>query len=184
MLTRQFPDAVRDVFEHRAAAMVVAPDFAEPIVREGLRRSGRHPEDIVGIAPFPPAGPERDGPRIGGGDVIVVTESAGSHADRLVEALAAPEAPLPWIDDHGGFLAPNHRTQATYSALLAPVARESDSWSGFDLSDQLGAVGGRNGLWRILTDFLIDVGDGATERINAAVDRAVAALGGFERGRR
>ncbi|MEV5834486.1 ABC transporter substrate-binding protein [Nocardia sp. NPDC052112] len=183
-LTRQFPDAVRDVFEHRRAAMVIAPDFAEPIVRECLRDPGRQSEEVVGIAPFPVTGRGGERPRIVGGDVIVVTSGAGARADEVVAALAAAEAPLPWIQGDGGFIAPNTRTTVRYSALLEPIARSQSPWSAFDLSDQLGAVGGRNGLWRILTDFLIAVGDGAAERPDAAIDRAIAALDGFERSRR
>ncbi|MEV4236619.1 ABC transporter substrate-binding protein [Nocardia sp. NPDC049737] len=183
-LTRQFPDAIREVFEHRRAAMVIAPDFAEPVVRESLRVSGRRSEEVVGIAPFPVTGLGGERPRIVGGDVMVVTRYAGSHADEVVTALAAPEAPLPWIQGDGGFIAPNIRTTVRYSALLDPIARAQSPWSAFDLSDQLGAVGGRNGLWRILTDFLVAIGDGAAERPDAAIDRAIAALDGFERSRR
>ncbi|WP_040836174.1 ABC transporter substrate-binding protein [Nocardia brevicatena] len=181
-LTRQFPDAVREVFEHRRAAVVVAPDFAEPVVRGALRRARRR-EDVVGVAEFPAAGPGGYRPRIVGGDVMVVTASANPRADAVVTALATPQAPVPWIERTGGFLGPNLRTVACYSAWLAPTAERLPSWPIFDLSDRIGEVGGRDGLWRVLTDFLIAVGDSGDD-IGAATARAVAALDRFERRRR
>ncbi|PXX59123.1 carbohydrate ABC transporter substrate-binding protein (CUT1 family) [Nocardia tenerifensis] len=183
-LTKQFPDAVREVFEHRRAVMVVEADFAEPIVRAAVRRSGRRVEDVVGVAAFPAVAAGLDAPRIVGGDVMVVTESANDRAMELVALLAAPSAPLPWIEEDGGFIAPNLRTSARYSPFLEPSARSLGRRTAFDLSDRIGAVGGRNGLWRILTDFLVTVGDGKTERLEAATDRAIAALGAVDQGRR
>ncbi|WP_330253440.1 ABC transporter substrate-binding protein [Nocardia sp. NBC_00565] len=182
-LTRQFPDAIRDVFEHGRAAMVIAPDFAEPIVRASLRAAGRQ-EDAVGIAQFPTVGLGGERPRIVGGDVVVVTKYAEQRADEVVAALAAPEAPLPWIEGDGGFIGPNLRTSARYSTLIEPIARSQTSWSAFDLSDQLGAVGARNGLWRILTAFLTTIGDGMNAHPERAIDTAITALDTFERGRR
>ncbi|WP_330230982.1 ABC transporter substrate-binding protein [Nocardia sp. NBC_00508] len=183
-LTRQFPDAIRDVFEHRRAAAVVAPDFAEPIVRSGVRASGRNVHDVVGVAPFPSVTAVPGRPKIVGGDVMVVTREASGRAGELVEKLAGAAAPLPWIERYGGFLAPNLRTEADYSPLLAPSARELNARSAFDLSDRIGAVGGREGLWRVLTEFLIAVGDGAPTPVTESIDRAIAALDDFERRRR
>ncbi|MGK8558069.1 ABC transporter substrate-binding protein [Nocardia gipuzkoensis] len=183
-LTRQFPDAIRDVFQHRRAAAVVAPDFAEPIVRSGVRASGRKVGDVVGVAPFPSVTDVAGRPKIVGGDVMVVTREASGRADELVEKLAGARAPLPWIERYGGFLAPNLRTVAEYSPLLARSARELNTRSAFDLSDRIGAVGGREGLWRVLTEFLISVGDGAYTRVAESIDRAIAALDAFERRRR
>ncbi|MEV6324804.1 ABC transporter substrate-binding protein [Nocardia sp. NPDC051787] len=183
-LTRQFPDAIRDVFEHRRAAAVVAPDFAEPIVRSGVRASGRKVQDVVGVAPFPSVTSVPGRPKIVGGDVMVVTREASGRAQELVAKLAGAHAPLPWIERYGGFLAPNLRTVADYSPLLAPLARELNTRSAFDLSDRIGAVGGREGLWRVLTEFLIAVADGAQSRMAESVDRAIAALDAFERRRR
>ncbi|WP_040778975.1 ABC transporter substrate-binding protein [Nocardia pneumoniae] len=183
-LTRQFPDAIRDVFEHRRAAAVVAPDFAEPIVRSGVRASGRKIPDVVGVAPFPSITAVSERPKIVGGDVMVVTREASGRADELIEKLAGARAPLPWIERYGGFLAPNLRTVADYSPLLAPSAQELTTRSAFDLSDRIGAVGGREGLWRVLTEFLIAVGDGAPTPVALAIDRAITALDDFERRRR
>jgi alpha-glucoside transport system substrate-binding protein len=182
-LTRQFSDAVRDVFQHRRAAAVVAPDFAEPIVRSAVRASGRKVEDAVGVVPFPAVTAASVRPKIVGGDVIVVTQQANPRAGELVEKLAGDRAPLPWIQRYGGFLAPNLRTEAEYSPLLAPSARELAARSTFDLSDRIGPVGGREGLWRVLTEFLIAIGDGAQTRVTDATERAIAALDDVERRR-
>jgi len=183
-LARQFPDAIRDVFEQRRAAAVVAPDFAEPIVRSAVRASGRKVQDVVGVAPFPSVTAAQGRPKIVGGDVIVVMREARGRADELVEKLAGASAPLPWIERYGGFLAPNLRTVADYSPLLAPSARELNARSAFDLSDRIGAVGGREGLWRVLTEFLIAVGDGAQTPVAESVARAIDGLDDFERRRR
>ncbi|WP_043725327.1 ABC transporter substrate-binding protein [Nocardia asiatica] len=183
-LTRQFSDAIRDVFQHRRAAAVVAPDFAEPVVRSAVRASGREVLDVAGVVPFPAVTTASGRPRIVGGDVIVVTQEANRRAEQLVEKLAGAAAPLPWIARHGGFLGPNLRTEAEYSPLLAASAREIHSRSAFDLSDRIGAVGGRAGLWRVLTEFLIAIGDGARTPVAAASDRTIAALDDFERRRR
>jgi alpha-glucoside transport system substrate-binding protein len=180
-LTRQFSDAVRDVFQHRHAAAVVAPDFAEPIIRSAVRASGRDMRDVVGVAPFPSVNTASGRPKIVGGDVIVVTREANRRAEDLVEKLAGVHAPLPWIERYGGFLTPNLRTEATYSPLLASSARELNARSAFDLSDRIGAVGAREGLWRVLTEFLIAIGDGAQTRVAESIERAITALDGFER---
>ncbi|WP_280424759.1 ABC transporter substrate-binding protein [Nocardia carnea] len=179
-LVRQFADAVRDVFEHRRALAVAAPDFAEPVVRDALRRAGR-PESAAGVVPFPAVATDRDRPRIVGGDVMVLTRSAGDRADAVVRALADAQAPLPWIEGIGGFLGPNIRTRARYSAWASEPAASLPTWPAFDLSDRIGAVGGREGLWRVLTEFLITVGDAGGD-VGVATDTAVAALTRFERG--
>ena len=179
-LTEQFADAVRDVFQHRRALAVAAPDFAEPVVRDALRRSGRDGE-AAAVVPFPSVRPDGEKPRIVGGDVMVLTRSADPRADAVVAALAADQAPLPWIERVGGFLGPNLHTRARYSRWSAPTAAALADWPDFDLSDRLGAVGGRDGLWRVLTEFLITVGDSGGD-VGAAAETAVAALGRFERG--
>lgn len=192
-LTRQFPDAVREVFEHRRAVLVVGPDFAEPIVRRGISRAGRT-MDVVGVADFPRVTAAKQRPHIIGGDVIVLTQGAGEAARAVAARLAAPRAPLSWIAEHGGFLAANTLTPAVYSELLRPraeglaaLARPAASAADrvvFDLSDSIGAVGGRNGLWRILTEFLVAVGAGGPTRVAIATDKAVAGLNTVERRQR
>ncbi|MGW0182400.1 ABC transporter substrate-binding protein [Nocardia sp. NPDC003345] len=179
-LTRQFADAVRDVFEHRRALAVAAPDFAEPVVRDALRRSGRGTESAA-VVPFPVTAPGGERPRIAGGDVMVLTRSADERAESVVAALAAETAPLPWIEGPGGFLGPNLRTRARYSPWSDAAAETISGRVEFDLSDRIGAVGGRDGLWRVLTEFLIAVGDRGGD-VGAASATAVAALGRFERG--
>jgi alpha-glucoside transport system substrate-binding protein len=179
-LTEQFADAVRDVFEHRRALAVAAPDFAEPVVRDALRRSGRTLEAAT-VVPFPSVRPGEENPRIVGGDVMVLTRSADPRADAVVAALAAAQAPVPWIEQVGGFLGPNLHTRARYSRWSAPIAAALADWPDFDLSDRIGVVGGRDGLWRVLTEFLITVGDTGGD-VGAAAQTAVATLGRFERG--
>lgn len=187
-LVQQFSDAVVEVFGHRRAAMVVAPDFAEPLVRS---ITGGDPD--FGIFRFPsidvarpiagpgPEEPEPRKPLIAGGDVIVLRDGASEHARNFVRRLADPRAPLPWITDPGGFLAANPDTPLdSYSTALRGLARDlvdERQSIRFDLSDQLGALGGRDGLWRVLQDFLAQVGgQGAEADLIGAVDRAIRAL--------
>lgn len=179
-LTSQFPDSIRAVFEHRTAAMVAAPDFAEPIVRSCLRRA-RRPADAVGVMPFPAVEPGRPCPAIGGGDVIVANTSGAHNVEPVIEALTAPGAVAGWITDFGGFLAPSHLTVPDHPPMLEPVADELHSWTEFDFADLIGAAGRREGLWRALTDLLITVGDGRGDRIDSAVEHAVRTLQDFER---
>ncbi|MBF6331245.1 ABC transporter substrate-binding protein [Nocardia transvalensis] len=176
-LRRQYPDAVRDVFQHHHAMMVVAPDFAEPIVRRCLRATGRS-DATVGVMPFPAIDHGYRTPNIGGGDVMVITTAADSRSEDLVAALAAPTAPLPWLTGYGGFVAPSNETPApaSYHGIFEDVAAQLNSWDIFDFADLIGPIGRRNGLWRILTDFLIDVGSRRRGRIDEAVDLAIAAL--------
>ncbi len=190
-LTRQFPDAVREVFERRNAVLVVAPDFAESIVRRSLRRAGR-PDSVVGIAEFPRVALGKSRPHIIGGDLIVLTRAASPAAQTMVARLAAPRAPLPWIEEHGGFLAANKLTPQLYSEWLKPRAEALATRAAsadpaerlaFELSDRIGVVGGRNGLWRILTEFLVAVGDGGPTPVAIATDKAIAALNKLERQR-
>lgn len=180
-LTRQFSDAIREVFEHRRAAMVVAPDFAEPIVRRSLS-SARRSTDAVGIAPFPPAATGGPRPMIGGGDVMVLTERAGNAAREWIAELAAPDAAQSWIDGYGGFLSPNLRSTQRYSKLMESGAPNLDSWSRFDLSDRISWGVGRLGLQRTLTDFLVDVAEGPN-RVGEAVGSALDRLTALERRR-
>ncbi|MET7768855.1 extracellular solute-binding protein [Nocardia sp. NPDC005366] len=176
-LTRQFPDAVREVFDRRTAVMVVMPDFAEPVVRRCLRHTGRS-RDVVGATWFPSIRRHSPKPRIVGGDVVVLTRQAGPAAVGVVEALAAPQAPGPWIRE-GGFLSPNLRTSNEHRESFLPAGIDL-SHCAFDLSDRISRVGGRDGLWRVLTDFLIEVGDG-DGGVQPAIDRAVLALNDFGR---
>ncbi|MFC9895730.1 extracellular solute-binding protein [Nocardia sp. NPDC127579] len=196
-LTRQFPDAVHEVFERRRAVLVVGPDFAEPVVRRSISRANRSP-DVVGVADFPRVTAAEQQPHIIGGDVIVLTQGAGEAARTIAARLAAPSAPLSWIRHHGGFLAANTMTPPEYSSWLAPRAAaltargrvETTTTSpptntiAFDLSDRIGAVGGRNGLWRILTEFLVAVGEGGPTRVALATDHAIADLDDLERRQR
>jgi alpha-glucoside transport system substrate-binding protein len=176
-LTRQFPDAVRAVFEHRLAAMVVAPDFAAPIVHSAIARAKRS-GDAVGVLWFPPTGPGLPAPRLGGGDVIVTTTDSSPAATKIIAGLAAPNAARSWVADPGGFLVPHRRTVQTPGAELKPLAPELNRWNGFGLADLMGPAGRRNGLWHVLTDLLKSVGTGGG--VDEAARRAVDAMKAVE----
>ncbi|MEV6769480.1 ABC transporter substrate-binding protein [Nocardia sp. NPDC051030] len=179
-MTRQFPDAIREVFEHRRAAMVVAPDFAESVVRRCLS-DARRGSEVVGIARFPPLYPGGPQSMIAGADVMVLTERAGKEARQWLAALAAPQAPEVWIDEYGGFLSPNRHTLHRTSKLLESFASDLDSWSRFDLSDRISWGIGRLGLQRTLADFLVDVAGG--KQLDDAVADTLTSLIELERRR-
>lgn len=170
--TRQFPDAVVDVFAYHRAAMIIAPDFAESVIRQFA-----DPAD-AGVFAFPEVA-DADGhlraPHVLAGDVAVLTRPATPMAQDLVVRLAAPDAPKPWIRRYGGFLAANTRTPASlYSPVLRPMARrmvEHERGAVFDISDALGPVGAEEGLWRVLQDLLVRVGGGA-DAGDVAIDAA------------
>ncbi len=169
-LRRQFPDAVRDVFQHRSATMVVAPDYAEPIVRACLRRRNGS-EASVGVMPFPALTVGQEIPRIGGADILVITTDAADSADDLAAALASRMAPEPWAAGYGGFVQPRKDAPdpASYAGLFRDVAPQLNAWTTFDFADLVGPRGRRDGLWRVLTRFLTDSGP-------TAIDRAIADL--------
>jgi alpha-glucoside transport system substrate-binding protein len=178
-LVRQFDDAVIRVFGHRRAAMVVLPDFAQPLVR----RFAKDPADI-GMFRFPAVveGEAGNLPLVIGGDVAVLTEPVTDDAADLVRSLARPNAPLPWITGVGGFLAAHINTPPDWyrpplNMLAADLAPPLRGPVRFDLSDQLGPVGGSGGLWRVLQDFLVRVGGGA--EVTGAVVRAMDQLAGL-----
>ncbi|SDT06882.1 ABC transporter substrate-binding protein [Actinopolymorpha singaporensis] len=205
-LVRQFPEAVLEVFGYHRAAMVVVADYAEPYVRRfatgdgdnspGRSSSGRLPAGHgsvrgsggtddpgrIGVFRFPRMSSDLPAPLVAGGDVMVLTRPAGPNAVDLLRRLAHPLAPRPWIASTGGFIAADHDTPAgSYSPQAAPLAAELRTGTfHFDLSDQLGAVGSREGMWRALKDFLVDVspehdgGEGRT--VDAAVERFVARM--------
>jgi alpha-glucoside transport system substrate-binding protein len=165
-LVQQFPDAVLEVFRYHRAAMVAAPDFAESVIRHfGV------PSDEVGTFTFP-ARSAVGGPLVMAGDLFVLTRPADPRAVDLIRHLGTPDAPLPWIRDTGGFLAANPDTDETnYSPTLRDLARQLRTHDVvFDLADQLGSVGGRDGLQPVLVNFLRALGDGASR--DAAVRAA------------
>ena len=175
-LVQQFPDAMLEVFRYRRAAMVVAPDFAESVIRHfGV------PADIVGTFPFP-ARSAAGGPLVMAGDLFVLPRPAGPEAHDLIRFLSTPQAPVPWIRDTGGFLAANPQTPTRfYSPMLEKLAADVRGQDvRFDLADQLGVVGGRDGLQLVLVDFLRALGDGMAR--DEAVRTALAAMVDIETG--
>ncbi|ADB35417.1 extracellular solute-binding protein family 1 [Kribbella flavida DSM 17836] len=174
-LVQQFPDAVVEVFGHRRAAMVLASDFAEPVIR-GFATD---PSD-VGLFTFPPFRPGTAAPVVVGGDVMVVPRPATDDAWDLVRRLAAPAAVDPWIAT-GGFIADGRTTG--YSPELTRLAEQLVTPGAalqFDLSDRLGSLGDINGVWRVLTDLLIRVGNRGSELVPDAVRSALDELAKVE----
>ena len=151
--------------------MVLASDFAEPVVRS----FAADPDDI-GLFTFPPMVPGAAAPVVVGGDVMVLTSPITDDARDLVRRLAAPTAVDPWIKQ-GGFLVDGRTTG--YTPELTRLAEQltlPGKQLQFDLSDLLGALGGINGLWKVLTDFLIAVGGRGADAVPAAVDTAMSNL--------
>lgn len=176
-LVQQFPDALVEVFGHRKAAMALASDFAEPVVRS----FAADPHDI-GLFTFPPMSAGAAAPVVVGGDVMVLTKPASDDARDLVRRLSAPAAADPWISA-GGFLV-DGRTSGYSSELtrLAEQLTKPGEQLQFDLSDRLGRLGDINGLWRVLTDFLIAVGGRGADSVQDAVDAAIDDLRKVEEG--
>ncbi|HEU0089347.1 MAG TPA: ABC transporter substrate-binding protein [Pseudonocardiaceae bacterium] len=160
-LVQQFSDAVVEVFGYQRAAMVVAPDFAEPLVRDFARGDFEiFTFPTVDEAPATPG--HRSGPLrlLIGGDVAVVRAGSIPEARDLVIRLTDPQAALPWIRDYHGFLAPNkdtpYRDYTPEARKLAGQLSANGPALRFDLSDQLGPLG--EGLGTVLQGFLAQVG--------------------------
>lgn len=169
-LVQQFPDAVLEVFRYDRAAMVVAPDFAESVIR---RFAGDDAD--VGTFTFPGTGP-----LVISGDLLVLTSPASEAAVNLIKYLAAPDAPVPWITGTGGFIAANPKTDMRhYSPTLRGLATDlREREHRFGLSDQLGRLGGSEGLQRVLQDLLRALADRTSPRdaADAACEQMVEAV--------
>jgi alpha-glucoside transport system substrate-binding protein len=170
-LVQQFPDAVLEVFRYHRAAMVAAPDFAESVIRHfGV------PDGEVDTFTFP-ARSASGGPLVLAGDLFVLTRPTDERAVNLIRYLSTPQAPVPWIRDTGGFIAANPKTDLKfYSPTLARLSAELGAHDKrFDLADQLGTVGGRDGLQLVLVHFLRSLGDGTPrdEAVRTALDAMV-----------
>lgn len=185
-MVQQFADAVVQVFGHRKAAMVVAPDFAEPVVNQ----FADDPSD-VGVFTFPEVDAGHGGrataprrPLIVGGDLAVLPRPASARAEDLVRRLAGARAAQPWISRFGGFLSANPAIpELGYSPALRELAADLAGRAGelrFDLSDRLGPLGGPAGLWRVLQDFLARVGGGDGADVAGAVEHALSRLRDLE----
>jgi alpha-glucoside transport system substrate-binding protein len=189
-LALQFPDAVVEVFGYHRAAMVVSADFAEPIITEFRRPPGNY-----AVVPFP----RIDGtdaahvaPVVIGADIAVLPAPSAEGARAFVRWLAGPEAPLPWIRGHGGFIAADRRTPTTsYSPWVGELATAVRTPTlptavrptfAFDLSDELGSLGGSGALWQVLEDFLRTVGDGRGHLVDTAAATAADRMHDIEAG--
>lgn len=173
-LVQQFPDAVLEVCRYGRAAMVPAPDFAESVIR----RFAARPSDFDTFE-FPP-GNGGDPPLAVSSDLLVLAKPATGPAQDLIRYLATPDAPLPWIRDTGGFIAANPDTDlGHYSPTLRRLARAlQDKEIRFGLADQLGRLGGSEGLQRVLQDLLRGVAAGVEPRAAArAACRAMVEAG-------
>jgi alpha-glucoside transport system substrate-binding protein len=171
-LVQQFPDAVLEVFKYHTALMVVAPDFAESVIR----RFGVPPDEVDTFT-FPADGPD-PGPLVAAGDLFVLTRPAKPRALELIRYLGDPAAAVPWIRDTGGFIAANPGTDPGFYSQIQ--ARHADELAThpirFDLADQLGPAGGREGLHHVLKQFLLDLTAGrGQDAITAALDAMIAA---------
>jgi alpha-glucoside transport system substrate-binding protein len=185
-LAQQFPDAVVEVFGHGHAAMVLSADYAESVIRQSdLRKNA----DVFG---FPAVdGDGRDTVQqpaqpalLVGADVAVLAKDASAPARHLLAGLAGPNAPLPWITQYGGFLTVNPKTPYRYSDEVGMLAGQlryrQGSWVAFDLSDQLGPLGGSDGLWRVLQNLLVRVVT-HPDQVAAAADEACDSMAALER---
>jgi alpha-glucoside transport system substrate-binding protein len=178
-LVQQFPDAVVEVFGHGRAASVVAPDFAESVIRQFADDPGD-----VDVFPFPVvdgdgadtvADPLRIPPIVVGGDIAVLPNGATHHAEDLIRRLSQPGAAEPWISGTGGFLAANRLARPVYSPVLGRLAGELADARRilvFNLPDALGRLGGRDGLWQVLQHMLAEVGQGGPDAVHDAAERA------------
>ena len=107
---------------------------------------------------------------------MVLPKPTSDDALDLVRRLAAPAAVDPWIRE-GGFLVDGLDTG--YSPELTLLAKQLAAPGGllqFDLSDRLGRLGDINGLWRVLTDFLVRIGGRGSDVVPDAVDAAMIEL--------
>jgi len=155
-LVLQYPDTVQEAFLYRRAAMVVAPDYAESVIR-----SFGTAADDVDTFTFP----AREGttpPLAVAGDLLVLVKPARRPAYNLLRYLAGPAAPVPWIRDTGGFIAANPDTDSRYySDTLRRLASEvHEKEPRFRLSDQLGPAGGKEGLALVLQQLVHDLASG------------------------
>jgi alpha-glucoside transport system substrate-binding protein len=177
-LFTQFEDSLLQVFEYGEAAMVVAPDFAYPVIDRYARL-----DDNVGLTLFPGLGSkvrDLDSRVVAGGDIAVLPKPGNDGGRELIKWLATKEAAERWAS-RGGFLAPHQGVpNGTYpDPRLANLAGKLREGFEFDLSDELGGPGGV--LLRALQDFLATVGDGHAGLIEGAaqtvMDQVAEAVG-------
>jgi hypothetical protein len=137
------------------AAMTYEGDFVEGVLVSTAKAT---PKTDFDYWPFPAAGSTK-GYVMGGGDVAVMMKNTPA-AKALVQYLATPEAPTPWIKA-GGFTSPNKKVDTSLypDPIASAVAKQlvNASVFRFDMSDQApAAFGGTKGKgeWADLQAFL------------------------------
>jgi hypothetical protein len=137
------------------AAMMYEGDFVEGVLTSTAKAT---PKTDFDYWPFPAAGSTK-GYVMGGGDVAVMMKNTPA-AKALVQYLASPEAPTPWIKA-GGFTSPNKKVDTSLypDPIAAASAKQlvNASVFRFDMSDQApAAFGGTKGKgeWADLQAFL------------------------------
>ncbi|NUR85069.1 MAG: hypothetical protein HOY71_13375 [Nonomuraea sp.] len=180
-LTQQFHDALLDVFRYRRADMVVAPDFAWPVIAKYGTDAAN-----AGLFRFPGAGRTR--PLVVGGDLAVALTDPGAVFVTWLAGADVRDQLEGWARQ-GGFLAP-YLDASLAPRLLRGPARELRALDGaaYDLSDRLtgGLAGGDGrGLWRILTRLFtaVAVEDVPTREAVAEAVRDLRANSGGTGGR-
>jgi alpha-glucoside transport system substrate-binding protein len=137
------------------AAMMYEGDFVQGVLTSTAKAT---PKTDFDFWPFPAAGSTKSYV-MGGGDIAVMMKNTPA-AKAMVQYLASPEAPTPWIKA-GGFTSPNKKVDTgLYPDPIATASAKqltSASVFRFDMSDQAPAqFGGTKGKgeWADLQAFL------------------------------
>lgn len=137
------------------AAMLYEGDFVQNVLTSTAKAT---PKTDFDYWPFPAAGSTK-GFVVGGGDVAVMMKDTPA-ARALMQYLATPEAPMPWIKA-GGFTSPNKKVDTSqYPDPIATASAKQLTGASvfrFDMSDLApAAFGGTKGKgeWADLQAFL------------------------------
>jgi len=122
---------------------------------------------------LPPIEEEFGNPVLGGADMIVMFNDR-PEVRALLEYLATPEAPLPWIEA-GGFVSPNQSVpDSAYTTFpssgLGPILSQATTLR-FDASDAMPAEVGQGTFWSGMVDWVSDEGQN-TEQIFQQIEES------------
>jgi alpha-glucoside transport system substrate-binding protein len=122
---------------------------------------------------LPPIDEEFGNPVLGGADMIVMFNDR-PEVRALLEYLATPEAPLPWIEV-GGFVSPNQSVpDSAYTTFpssgLGPILSQATTLR-FDASDAMPAEVGQGTFWSGMVDWVSDEGQN-TEQIFQQIEES------------